>query len=191
MSSPSNKTCTVILAGGRGSRMQGQDKGLLDWQGKPLIEHILAALDDDYQPIMINANRNLERYRQYGHQVISDTLDDYQGPLIGLLSAMQHCSQDYILCLPCDSPRPPTELLSRLHRCLSQQQRNSAICFDGQRLQPLFALLACSLQSELQAFLDSGKRKVHDFFHQLDPAICDFSDQPECFHNFNTPDDMQ
>lgn len=191
MSLNSNKICTVIIAGGRGSRMQGQDKGLLEYQGKPMIEHILSSLGDEYQPIIINANRNIERYRQYGHDVISDNYDNYQGPLAGMLSAMQHCTMDYILCIPCDSPRPPGELLPRLQHCLEQQGTSSAICYDGERTQPLFALLACSLQTELKAFLDSGNRKVHTFFEHINAAVCDFSDQPERFHNINTPDDMQ
>lgn len=191
MSLHSNKICTVIIAGGRGNRMQGQDKGLLEWQGKPMIEHILSSLSDEYQPIMINANRNIERYRQYGHDVITDTYENYQGPLVGILSAMQHCTQEYILCIPCDSPQLPQDLLPRLKQCLAQHDATGAICYDGKRTQPLFALLACSLQTELKAFLDSGNRKVHSFFESINAAVCDFSDQPECFHNFNTPDDMQ
>ena len=164
--------------------MQGQDKGLLEWHGKPMIEHILSSLGDKHRPIIINANRNIERYRQYGHDVISDDYDNYQGPLAGMLSAMQHCTLDYILCIPCDSPRPPND-------CLEQKGTTSAICHDGERTQPLFALLACSLQTELKAFLDSGNRKVHTFFESINAAVCDFSDQQERFHNINTPDDMQ
>lgn len=191
MSLHSNKICTVILAGGRGSRMHGQDKGLIEWQGKPMIEHILSSLSDEHQPIFINANRNIERYREYAYDVIADTYDDYQGPLAGILSAMQHCQQDYILCIPCDSPQPPNDLLPRLLHCLAQQEASSAICYDGKRLQPLFSLISCSLQTELKSFLDSGNRKVHTFFENIHAAICDFSDQPECFHNFNTLEDMQ
>lgn len=190
MSSMSTKICTVILAGGLGRRMNGQDKGLLEWQGKPLIEHVLTTLGNG-DDIIINANRNQERYRHYGYPVINDRIADYQGPLVGILSAMAICKNDYLLCLPCDSPQPPAELKQRLLDCLDQNQVRCAICHDGTRLQPLFALIACSYQAELQSFLDQGHRKVHDFFLQLEPAICDFSDQADHFHNFNTPDDMQ
>ena len=183
--------CTVILAGGRGSRMSGVDKGLMEWQGKPLIEHILSELVTDRMDILISANRNLERYQSYGYPVINDTLDDYQGPLAGILTAMMQCKHDYLLCIPCDSPSPPLDLAPRLFDCIKKEQKTCSICHDGIRLQPLFAVIHLSEREQLQNFLDSGQRKVHDFFIQLDPAICDFSDQPNHFHNFNTPDDMQ
>ena len=189
MSLNANNTCTVILAGGQGRRMQGQDKGLIEWQGKPLIEHILSQLSSDN--IIINANRNIERYRSYGYPVIHDSLDDYQGPLIGILSAMQHCSKQYLLCIPCDSPQPPEHMFSRLSECMTANNTQCAICHDGVRLQPLFALISTALKPELESFINQGKRKVHDFFLQLNPAICDFSDQGDRFHNFNRPEDMQ
>lgn len=183
--------CTVILAGGQGKRMQGEDKGLIEWQGKPLIEHILQRLTGEYGQILINANRNIARYEKYNYPVISDSMSNFQGPLAGILSAMQHCKQDYLLCIPCDSPHPPENMLQRLQQCLQDSNASCALCHDGERLQPLFALLSCQLQASLKDFLQRGERKVHVFFQQQSPAICDFSDQPDRFHNFNTPDDLQ
>jgi molybdopterin-guanine dinucleotide biosynthesis protein A len=183
--------CTVILAGGQGKRMQGEDKGLIEWQGKPLIEHILQTLASEHGQIMINANRNIQRYKKYNYPVISDSIRDYQGPLAGILSAMQHCNHDYLLCMPCDSPRPPENMLQRLLACLQLNNASCALCHDGERLQPLFALLSCQLESSLEDFLRRGEGKVQMFFQQHNPAICDFSDQADRFHNFNTPDDLQ
>ena len=183
--------CTVILAGGRGTRMSGLDKGLIEWQGKPLIEHILSQLDNGRSDIMINANRNIPDYQNYGHSIVSDTLNDYQGPLAGILSAMLQCKHDYLLCLPCDSPRPPHNLAQRLMQCIEAEHTSAAICHDGTRLQPLFAMINCNEQQRLIDFLSTGKRKVHEFFLQLEPAICDFSDQADRFHNFNTAEDMK
>jgi molybdopterin-guanine dinucleotide biosynthesis protein A len=191
MSLDINNICTVILAGGRGSRMQGQDKGLLKWQGKPLVEHIINTLGLQQSCVMISANRNMHAYGEYGFPVISDSVDDYQGPLAGILTAMLHAQQDYLLCVPCDSPQPPADLLPRLIACITEQQTPCAICHDGERLQPLFCLLSCELRPQLQAFIAAGHRKVHDFFLPLNPAICDFSDQQQNFSNFNRPEDMQ
>jgi len=171
--------------------MSGLDKGLMEWDGKPLIEHILSQLDSGDSDIMINTNRNIPNYESYGHPIISDTLDDYQGPLAGILSAMLHCKRDYLLCLPCDSPRPPLSLAQLLMQCIDYEHKSTAICHDGTRLQPLFAMIHCTEQQRLIEFLSTGRRKVHDFFLQLDPAICDFSDQADHFHNFNTPADMK
>ena len=171
--------------------MQGQDKGLIEWQGKPLIEHILAHLNQEKKCLLINANRNIEHYEKYGYPVINDTIDDYQGPLIGILSAMKHTDKDYLLCLPCDSPEPPKLMQEKLIQCLTKNQALCAICHDGERIQPLFSLISCELVTQLELFINQGKRKVRDFFLQTNPAICDFSDQQQNFRNFNRPEDMQ
>lgn len=186
-------TC-LILAGGRGQRMNGIDKGLMRWQNKPMIEHVIAQLNMPADKIIISANRNTETYQQYAAQVISDENrlqeNDFQGPLMGILSAMQICTTPYLLCLPCDSPQPPDNLLINLQQCMLAEQKTDAICHDGERLQPLFSLLACQHKPLLNNFLQQGRRKVHDFIDLIEPAICDFSTQKNRFHNFNRPDDM-
>ncbi len=181
----------LILAGGRGQRMQGADKGLMDWQGRPMVEHIIEQLDIRPEQLMISANRNFERYRQYTQRVFKDQLDDYQGPLAGLQAALEHCSTHYLLCLPCDSPNPPDNLANTLYDCLTAQHKRAAICHDGERLQPLFCLLDTGHKILLGDYLQQGRRKVLDFMQSLDPAICDFSTQKQAFHNFNRVDDMQ
>ena len=188
MQATSHTICTLILAGGRGSRMQNQDKGLIEWRGKALIEHCLSHIKSDC--VMISANRNIERYQTYGYPVIKDELDDFQGPLAGLLAAMQHTHKEYILTLPCDSPEPPTDLQAKLIACMQQENKQCAICYDGQRLQPLFSLIATQHQHELNTFLMQGNRKVSDFFHSIKPAVCDFSAQAERFNNFNRAEDL-
>lgn len=181
----------LILAGGRGQRMQGEDKGLMPWQGKPMIEHIIQQLNIPTHQLIISANRNIELYKNYAAKVVIDTLDDYQGPLAGILSAMQNCSSQHILCLPCDSPSPPSDIATELQQCLKSTNKSSVLCHDGKRLQPLFSLLDINHEKLLLGFLQQGRRKVHDFMALLDPAICDFSTQADAFNNFNHPHDMQ
>ncbi len=171
--------------------MHGQDKGLLEWRGKPLLEHVLQALQTDRHHLVISANRNIERYESYGYPVLHDCIGDYRGPLVGILTAMRHCDRDYLLCIPCDCPKPPTQLISRLADCMQGQDAPCAVCHDGVRLQPLFSLLSRDLQSQLECFLDDGRRKVHDFFREAGAAICDFSDQQQHFRNFNHLEDLQ
>ncbi|VAW64669.1 Molybdopterin-guanine dinucleotide biosynthesis protein MobA [hydrothermal vent metagenome] len=180
----------LILAGGRGQRMNGTDKGLMLWQGKPMIEHIISHLSAPADKIIISANRNLETYENYANTVINDPLDDFQGPLAGILCAMQACNTPYLLCVPCDSPAPPKHILSTLWQCRQERHKTSAVCHDGKRLQPLFALLSCQHKQLLNDFLQQGRRKVHDFISLIDPAICDFSAQQQNFNNFNKPDDL-
>jgi len=192
MQNPTEDNITyLILAGGRGQRMNGTDKGLMMWQNKPMIEHVLKQLNAPSNKVIISANRNLSTYRNYTDTVLEDTLNDFQGPLSGVLSAMQSCSTPYLLCVPCDSPEPPKDMLEHLAHCMTSQNKTSALCHDGERLQPLFALLSCSHKNLLNEFLQQGRRKVHDFMQLIDPAICDFSTQKDHFNNFNCPDDMQ
>ena len=94
----------VILAGGRGKRLGGQDKGLVELDGKPLIEHILDAIASQVDRVTINANRNQQSYANYGYPVINDNMADYQGPLAGFAAALSACNTDYIVTLPCDGP---------------------------------------------------------------------------------------
>ncbi len=186
-----DKITYLILSGGRGQRMGGQDKGLMLWHNRPMIEHVQESLQITASETFISANRNIAQYSQYAKLVIEDQIADYQGPLVGILSAMQQCDTDYILCVPCDSPSPPDNLLHTLWSCMQKQNRSAAICHDGERLQPLFCLLSCKHKLVLSDFLQQGRRKVHDFMQLLDPAICDFSSQKNAFKNFNRADDMQ
>jgi len=96
----------VILAGGRGMRMGGADKGLVDYQGKPMIEHVLTRITPQVSQVMINANRNLDHYRNYDVPVITDNNDQFDGPLAGMQAGIQHATTDWIVSVPCDSPRP-------------------------------------------------------------------------------------
>lgn len=180
----------VILAGGMGRRMNNQDKGLIQWQGKPIIEHILSQLTPQCGEILINANRNLDQYARYRLPLVSDEIEGYQGPLVGILSAMKQCNHDYLLCLPCDTPHPPENLVAQLMTCMETDKARCATAHDGERLQPLFSLMSCSVLPELENFLHNGQRKVHDFFMSLQPAICDFSAQASRFKNMNTPEDL-
>lgn len=90
----------VILAGGRGMRMGGMDKGLVDYQGQPMIEHVLSRITPQVDQVMINANRNLDRYQQYGVPVITDETDQFDGPLAGMQAGMRHAKHDWILSVP-------------------------------------------------------------------------------------------
>ncbi len=180
----------VILAGGRASRMGGTDKGLLRFAGQPLIEHTLAALRPQVGSLLINANRNTARYAQYGYPVIADDHQGYQGPLAGMARCLEMITSDYMLALPCDSPYLPADLARRM--CISLQAQQAEICtvHNGERLQPVFALIPARLGHSLHAYLNSGQRKIDQWYARHMLAIADFSDQPEAFLNINTPEDI-
>ncbi|MDH3759808.1 MAG: molybdenum cofactor guanylyltransferase [Gammaproteobacteria bacterium] len=181
----------VILAGGQGRRMNGQDKGLLEFNGETLIAILLRELERQAVATVINANRNLDRYRAYGPPVISDRLLDYQGPLAGFASAMDFVDSDFILTLPCDGPLIADDYVARFID--SQKQSGASICvaFDGERLQPVHALMRTDLLASLNQFLDSGDRKIDRWYALHDYQRTDFSDCAGMFRNINTPSDRQ
>lgn len=177
----------VILAGGRGKRMGGEDKGLVELNGEPLIRHVISAIAPQVAHLVINANRNQERYAAFGYPVISDSITGYQGPLAGFLAAMQAVSSDLLVSVPCDGPLLPTDLVERLVTTRNREGADIAVAHDGQRLQPVYALLSVRLLGSLQAYLDAGDRKIDRWYAQHRVAYADFSDVPQTFININTP----
>ena len=176
----------VILAGGKGSRLGGQDKGLVLYQGKPLIEPILARIKPQVETVLINANRNITTYRAYGYPVINDSMLNYQGPLAGFSAAMQAIKSNYMVTLPCDGPLIPDDLVERLIASLQHQPYRIAVAHDGERLQSVYALVPVALKDNLNQFLAKGERKVDLWYRQHPYIATDFSDIPEAFSNINT-----
>jgi len=180
----------VILAGGRASRMGGQDKGLIELQGRPLIAHVIQAVAPQVERLLINANRNLARYRSFGYAVVSDRIPDHPGPLAGMLAALQQSDTDCLLTVPCDGPRLPGDLCRRLHTVLREADAEIACVHDGERLHPVYALLRRDLQPVLAAYLEGGGRAVQRWFKERDLVEVDFSDCADRFANINTPEDL-
>ena len=179
----------VILAGGKARRMGGQDKGLIPFSGRPLVEWVIDALRPQVRHLLINANRNHATYAAYGYPVISDRIEGFQGPLAGFLSTMAQVDTPWIITLPCDGPFPAPDLVERLCSALREQHGELAVASDGHRLQPVYALLPVTLASSLQAYLDAGERKIDRWYASHRIATADFSDQSQCFANVNTSEE--
>lgn len=175
----------VVLAGGLAKRMGGVDKGLVEVGGRPMVEHVLAALRPQVSDVLISANRNQARYTAYGHSVIMDAMPGFAGPLAGIASAMAAARTPLLLVVPCDGPRLPTDLGARLHAALSEAGADIAVVHDGDRLQQLFALIRTRLLTELQAYLDAGGRGVERWYTGQHLAAADFSEVPHAFVNLN------
>ena len=186
-----NHTITgLILAGGRARRMGGIDKGLVDVAGRPLIAWVLDTLTAQTAGIFINANRSQVEYEALGYAVIADRIGGYCGPLAGIAAGLEHCTSDYLVSCPCDSPLVPPDLVSRLQQQLLAEQAEIAVAHNGERLQPVFALLKRSVLASLQTYLDEGGRKIDTWYGQHGMTVVDFSDRPEAFININTAEDV-
>jgi molybdopterin-guanine dinucleotide biosynthesis protein A len=179
----------VVLAGGRARRMGGADKGLITLNDKPMVEYVLEGLAPQVDALVINANRNLDLYAQYGVPVQPDLREGYLGPLAGIASAMEIADKAYLLTTPCDSPFVPDDLAQRLLNALRPRAAEIAVAQDGERMQPVFALLRTDLLESLRSYLDSGQRKIDHWFERHRCITVDFSDWPDAFINVNTPED--
>ena len=202
MLTPTPAVTALILAGGRGARMGGTDKGLQNFRGLPLALQTLMRLQLQSQPpqeVMINANRNLAAYESLGAAVWPDTLEGFAGPLAGFLTGLERCETPLLLTVPCDTPLFPLDLLERLQQALHGEQADLAMAAareeDGQvRPQPVFCLLRVELLDSLVAFTRDGGRKIDAWTGQHRCAIVPFDrpeDAPEAFFNANTHEELQ
>jgi molybdopterin-guanine dinucleotide biosynthesis protein A len=188
----------LILAGGRGSRMGGVDKGLQNFNGMPLALHTLMRLQLQVGTVMINANRNLSAYESFGAEVWPDVLADYAGPLAGFLTGLERCETPYLVSVPCDTPRFPLDLVARLAAALEREDAEIAMAAgpetdeQGQtkvRTQPVFCLLKVELLESLVRFTHGGGRKIDAWTAQHKTVIVPFdqaADDPLAFSNANT-----
>lgn len=197
---PAQDMTGLILAGGRGSRMGGVDKGLQTFNGMPLALHTLTRLQlgGGVGEIMINANRNLAAYESFGVPVWPDGLADYAGPLAGFLTGLERCETPYLLTVPCDTPLLPMDLASRLAVGLEGDDADIAMAAapekdrDGQlqlRAQPVFCLLRIGLLESLVRFTQDGGRKIDAWTALHKTVLVPFNapgDHPQAFFNANT-----
>jgi molybdenum cofactor guanylyltransferase len=138
---------------------------------------------------MINANRHQAEYAQLGYPVVADTLSGFQGPLAGFLVGLEQLQTEYLLTLPCDGPIVVADLAPRLADGLDEAGADIAVAHDGQRLQPVYALLHRRVLPGLRAALAEGERKIDRWYPRNEWVTVDFSDVPEQFENINTPED--
>ena len=185
---PREDVTAVVLAGGRARRMGGGDKGLVEVAGRPMVAHAVAALRPQAAEVVVNANRNAVEYRAItGCRVIPDTVGGFAGPLAGMASALEASAGRCLLTAPCDSPLVAPDLGPRLHAALARDGAEVAVAHDGERMQPVFALLTRGVLPGLLAFLDAGERKIDAWYATRHTVTADFSDAPDTFLNVNTP----
>ena len=231
----------IILSGGRGERMNGQDKGLVKYQNSTLAETTICILKPQVRDIIISCNRNLEDYKRFGFLIASDQsnklhCEKYPGPIAGILSAIELVQTQYIQLCPCDTPNIPDNLVDLLMDQLTVQQRIAfqdssnhntvfrnqadhnnkaqnitdeeinapdgsftqekappliAVPFDGERLQPLHALIHTQLILSLAQYFHEGGRKIRDWISAQAAIEVDVSNHRIKFRNINRQEDLQ
>jgi molybdopterin-guanine dinucleotide biosynthesis protein A len=183
----------LVLAGGRGSRMGGVDKGLQNFRGLPLAMNALLRLQLQVGHVLINANRNLAAYESMGVPVWPDPIGDFAGPLAGWLAGLERCETPYLVTVPCDTPNFPTDLVERLAAALVAEGADIAMAAtleDGQvQVQPVFCLLKTELMESLVAYLHAGQAKIDRWTAQHRCATVVFDDAA-AFANANTVQEL-
>ena len=180
---------SVILAGGQGLRMDGVDKGLIEFRGLPLVAHVASVIESKVDKIYISANRSFDSYASYG-EVISDDLLGFQGPLAGISKALKVCSTKYLLVLPCDSPLVDSELIDDLISRMKQKDADICVAHDGSIMHATFALMKSNLGKSLEHFLNDGGRKMALWYRKQNLERVDVSDRLVILTNLNKPEDL-
>jgi molybdopterin-guanine dinucleotide biosynthesis protein A len=181
----------VILAGGLARRFQGEDKGLLELAHRPLAAWAADRLSGHAAEVLINANRNLSRYAAIGHTVVPDYLPDNPGPLAGLLTAARTAQQDWLLCVPCDVPFLPLDLVMQLHDHAIASRVRLARAADETGTHFAIMLVHRELISDLESFVHEGGRQVQAWQARHASETIYFGDDPYAFLNINTPDELR
>ena len=176
----------LILCGGRGERMGGADKPLLEWHGKPMVEHVVEAVRAVAGEVLISANRNVARYQRWA-PVITDHPYESSGPLTGILRGMETARHSKLWVCPGDAPALSEALLSRLDTTDAQV----VTAHDGQRDQWLHMLTNVSLREHLAGYIEAGGYSVYRWIESLPAnahARVDVADEAGWFLNINSPE---
>lgn len=182
----SSEISAIVLAGGRGSRMGGRDKGLIEFAGRPMVTWVLAAIEKRVDRVVISANRNQKDYAGMGYPVIEDSLENFQGPLAGIAAGLQHISTPYVLTVPVDTPILPGDLVDRLSVAMCEQKADLAVAEVEGRLQATHMLFRASLADNLSDYLAGGGRRVQEWVRSQRYIAVSFLPEEEQFRNINT-----
>jgi len=181
----------LILAGGKGRRMGGVDKGLQSFRGKRLVDHVYQRLAPQVGGVIINANQNQDEYRTFGVRVVSDAVGGFAGPLAGFHAGLSVSKRPFLAAVPCDSPFLPTDLVERLYNRLDETGAELAVAKTGDQPHPVFSLMRRKVLDHLGDFLKGGGRKVDAWYATLSVVEVAFDDEAEAFSNINTPEELQ
>ena len=176
----------ILLAGGQGRRMGSVDKGLVEFEGRALVAHAIERLEPQVAALVINANRNRERYAAFGHAVVADAIGGFAGPLAGLHAGLSAAMTPYVVTSPCDSPFLPLDLVARLAAAFDRAALDVAVARTFDQPHPVFSLVNQDVLSHLDAFLRGGGRKIDAWYGSLRVAEVSFDDEVDAFRNFNT-----
>lgn len=167
------------------------DKGLVTFNGRPMVASVIDRLRPQVDELLINANRNADDYARFGFRVVADAVEGFAGPLAGLERGLAEAAHDLIVTSPCDSPFLPLNLVARLCNALETNDADLAVAKTGAQAHPVFCLVRRTIHSHLRNFLMAGGRKIDTWYGPLKTIEVSFDDQIESFANINTPIELE
>jgi molybdopterin-guanine dinucleotide biosynthesis protein A len=156
-----------------------------------MVQRVLEALRPQVGPVLISANRQLERYAAFGHPVVPDTLPDHPGPLAGVLAALRRLETGFAAIVPCDAPLLPPDLVARLFAACQRSHADGAVVHTGGRREPAFVLLRATVAPSLEDFLAGGQRGMGAWLERLTIADASFAEAAAAFVNVNDRDELR
>ena len=186
----------VLLAGGKSSRMNNVDKTLLEINNKTLLSIIINKLNFDKNNIVLNTNRDPKIFKEYKLNITKDSLENFQGPLAGILSGLEWFdSQDknfeWMVSMPIDTPFFPNNLIEKLYKSVSKNNKLIGVAKSNGRNHPVFSIWHISIKKALIDALNNNIRKIDLFTKTYQPIEVEFTSSIDQFFNINTPEDLE
>ena len=179
-----------ILAGGKATRMNNQDKGLVMFNGKYMIENIINAIEPYVKHITINANRNISKYKKLGYPVVQDFYEGYAGPLSGIYSILNVTNSKYLMILPCDSPLIEWKLIQEMYSEIKLSGVEVVVAHNTNRAQPVFMIIDTAVKDSIKEYIESGNRKIDFWYLEKNYKYIYFNENCDYFKNINTEEEL-
>jgi len=186
-----NDITAILLAGGKGRRLGGKDKGLTIFKSKPLIEYAIKLASVQTPNIIISANRNHSAYESYNYPVYADQTNTFDGPLSGISTCLQHVRTPYTFVLACDIPHCPKNIIDILMNCMLESNADSCMVIDGKREQPLVSIFDTRLKANLETYLANGHRKTLSWFLSTNHCFYVYKNAENAFDNINRIEQLE
>ena len=181
--------CSILLlAGGRGQRMGGQDKGLLEWQGLPLIAHLHRQTRELSDDLIISCNRNQEKYAPFADQLVHDDIGDFPGPLAGIRAGLAVARHAHLMVLPCDVPQIDASLLNAMRKAASQHPDKPLMLRHGEHWEPLLCIIPTALAGAFESAWAQGERSPGRVMRKLGAVALQCPENDRRLANLNTPE---
>lgn len=182
-------TCSIlILAGGRGQRVGGEDKGLLEWHGQPLIAHLHELVRSMTDDLIISCNRNIERYAHYADQLVHDDINHFPGPLAGIRAGLAAARHSHLMVLPCDVPRIDSQLLKDMRDTARQHPEKPLMLRQGEHWEPLLCIIPVALAGQFEHAWNKGERSPGKIMRTLGARSLQCPENDRRLANLNTPE---